>query len=274
MNPAPKFASDLYRGTASYYDRYRPPYPDELFDDLRQRLPLRAGGRVLDLACGTGQMAFPLARHSGELVAVDQEEESVAFGQAKAEAAGVTNIVWVTGSAETVYVAGQFELITIGNAYHRLDRPVVARRMRSWLSPDGGVALVWADTPSQGDQSWQKALEELFVTWMAKVGTTDRVPAGWQADMQHDPHERVLQHAGFDYVGKFEFIAEQIWTVETLVGFAYSTSLLNRNALGDMAAEFEQDSAQRLGPFTSDGTFRQQVGYAYELARITGRGPR
>jgi ubiquinone/menaquinone biosynthesis C-methylase UbiE len=269
VRPAHQFRTDLYQGTAPDYDRYRPPYPEALFDDLRQTLPLRGHEKVLDLACGTGQIAFPLARHTAEVLAVDQEEESVAFGRAKAEAAGVTNISWLTGAAETVALGGHFDLITVGNAYHRLDRPAVAERMRSWLSPGGSVALLWADSPSQGDQPWQKAVEELFVEWMAKARTTDRVPAGWQAAIEEDPHEQVLCRAGFDYVGKFEFTAEQTWTVETLVGFAYSTSLLNRRALGDMATELERDFDKRLSACTSDGTFRQSVSYAYELARTT-----
>jgi hypothetical protein len=29
----PQFRSDLYRGTASYYDRFRVPYPQSLLDD-------------------------------------------------------------------------------------------------------------------------------------------------------------------------------------------------------------------------------------------------
>ena len=266
MSPARRFATDLYRGTAPYYDRYRPPYPDELFGDLRQRLPLPGSGRVLDLGCGTGQIAFPLAGHAAEVIAIDQEEESVAFGRAKAEAVGATNIVWLTGSAETAAVRGSFQLVTVGNAYHRLDRPAVARRMRSWIVSGGGVALLWADTPSQGDQQWQKAMKELYIRWMAKAGTTDRVPSGWQADMEHDPHERVLVRAGFDYVGKFAFISEHIWTLETLIGFAYSTSLLSQLALGEKASAFEHDVAERLAPYTSDGTFHQPIGYSYELA--------
>jgi ubiquinone/menaquinone biosynthesis C-methylase UbiE len=106
-----RFRTDLYRGTAPFYDRYRPPYPEELMDDLRQRLPASGRGRLLDLACGTGQIAFPLADAFAEVWAVDQEEESVAYGRAKAEAGGITNITWVSGSAESVALDGSFELV-------------------------------------------------------------------------------------------------------------------------------------------------------------------
>jgi ubiquinone/menaquinone biosynthesis C-methylase UbiE len=54
-------ARTLYRGTAECYDRFRPRYLATLVDDLRARVHFDDAGRVLDLACGTGQVAFALA---------------------------------------------------------------------------------------------------------------------------------------------------------------------------------------------------------------------
>jgi SAM-dependent methyltransferase len=263
-----EFRTDLYRGTAPYYDRYRPPYPPALFDDLRQRVPVSDGGRLLDLACGTGQIAVPLAKHFSEVWAVDQEAESVAYGEARAKTRGINNITWVTGSAETVVLSGSFELIAVGNAFHRLNRPVVAERMRSWLKSGAGVALVWGNSPWRGDRPWQRTMDELFVDWMAGAAATDGVPAGWKAAIARDPHEQVLRRVGFDYVGKFEFRVEQVWTVEMLIGFVYSTSFLNRQVLGDRAADFERHLTERLLSCQADGLFHESASYAYELARV------
>ena len=71
-----RFRTDLYAGTAEDYDRFRPPYPEALVDDLRARVPLGPGGWVLDFACGAGQVAFALAAHARAVVAVDQEPGS------------------------------------------------------------------------------------------------------------------------------------------------------------------------------------------------------
>lgn len=262
-----RFRTDLYRGTAPFYDRYRPAYPEALLDDLRHRLRVSGSGRLLDLACGTGQIAIPLARHFGEVWAVDQEEESVAYGRANAEAGGISNIAWVTGSAESAELDGPFDLIAIGNAFQRLNRQVVAERMYSWLRPGGGVALLWGATPWAGARPWQRAMGELLELWVAKTSATDRVPAGWEAAMDRDPHELVLRRAGFDSVERFEFSVRQTWTVETLTGFVYSTSFLNREVLGDRLAAFEQDLAERLVASVPEGTFELDTCYAYDLAR-------
>ncbi|MGH9045127.1 MAG: hypothetical protein ACRDVP_09915 [Acidimicrobiales bacterium] len=81
------------------------------------------------------------------------------------------------------------------------------------------------------------------------------------------PHEAVLREAGLDYLGKFEFATDQDWTVESLIGFAYSTSMLNRLALGEHVDDFETEIGERLSSAASDGRFVQHASYTYELAR-------
>jgi SAM-dependent methyltransferase len=268
-----EFRRDLFRGTAPYYDRHRPPYPDALLADLRRRLPVSGTGRLLDLACGTGQLALPLAGAFTQVVAVDQEPDFVEYGRARSADTGITNITWMRGSAETVVLDGGFELITIGNAFHRLDRSLVAERALSWVGPGGGIALVWGDGPNLGESRWQAVFQEVCARWVEELGATDRVPAGWQAVIDRDPHEQVLRRAGFDYVGRWEFTMEQTWTVETLIGFVYSTSYLARPVLGDRAAEFEADLGRRLRAEVPSGQFLRTATYAYQLARrpsVTG----
>jgi SAM-dependent methyltransferase len=267
MEREPSFRTDLYRGTAAFYDRYRPPYPAALLEDLAGRLPLSGRGSLLDLACGTGQIALPLANRFAEVVAVDQEEEMVAYGRAKAESAGVANIRWVAASAETAGLEGPFELVAIGNAFHRLKRQVVAERAFSWLQPGGGIALLWGDILAQGDAAWQAAMGALFEEWMAKLDAADRLPGGWEAAMDRHPHEKVLAGAGLDYVGTYEFVVEQTWTVETLTGLVYSTSFLNRVALGDQAGAFEADLAALMHSYEPSGVLQVSASYAYQLAK-------
>ena len=64
-------ANDLFRGAAQYYERYRVPYPQEVFDWIINEYRLDGRGRLLDGGCGTGQVALPLSRWFGEVVAID-----------------------------------------------------------------------------------------------------------------------------------------------------------------------------------------------------------
>lgn len=267
MAADPRYRTDLFRGVAPYYDAFRPPYPPEMLEDLLGRVPISGAGRLLDLACGTGQIALPLADRFVEVWAVDQEEGSIAWGRSSPRARALTNVTWLRGRAETVELEGPFELVAIGNAFHRLDRDVVAGRVVDWLGPGGCVALLWSPVPWVGRAPWQPALGRLLGEWMQRAGATDRVPPGWEAAIDADPHEQVLQRAGLDYVGRFEFGREQTWTLETLKGFVYSTSFLNRGALGSMVDEFEWELARWVTSFGPEGTLGEVNSFVYELAR-------
>ncbi|MCI2417486.1 methyltransferase domain-containing protein [Saccharopolyspora sp. K220] len=56
---------------AERYDRSRPAYPVEMFNDLVALAPLGSNARVLEIGCGTGQATLPLARLGCTVTAVE-----------------------------------------------------------------------------------------------------------------------------------------------------------------------------------------------------------
>ncbi|MEU0429967.1 class I SAM-dependent methyltransferase [Streptomyces canus] len=116
------FQSDLYQGTASYYDRFRLSYPDTMLADLGRRTSPSGRGRLLDLACGTGQLTFPLRDRFADVWAVDAESDMTQVIRAKAAATmDAAHVRAVTAKAEELDMeAGSIELIVIGNAPHRV----------------------------------------------------------------------------------------------------------------------------------------------------------
>lgn len=262
-----RFGRDLYRGTANFYDEFRRPYPTEVIDALRTRVPLGPESRVLDLACGTGQLAFGLASAVHDVVAVDQEGEFIELGRAKARRLSVENIHWMQGSAEDVELVGPFDAVTIGNAFHRLHRDEVINRLVPALSPSGCVALFWSWTPWSGERPWQRALARVVDRWVDRLGARNRVPEGWAREIEQVPHRQILIDAGLDDEGRFEFPMAETWTIASLIGIIYSSSHLNREVLGPRAAAFEQDVRTELLPHAESGQFRQDQTYAVELAR-------
>jgi ubiquinone/menaquinone biosynthesis C-methylase UbiE len=266
---SPAFRADLYRGTASYYDRYRLPYPDELIDDLCRRVDAE-GGRLLDLACGPGTVTFALCDRFTEVWAVDQERETIAFAEHKSAELGVENVRWSTGRAEDVDGEEPFDLVTIGTAFHRLDRARVAGLVMRWLRPGGHVALLWSATPLGGTEPWQECYIEVFTDWLDRVDARNRLPADFEEHMEQLPHERVLEDAGFDVLGRYEFAGQHDWSVADLIGLIYSTSLLPRPVLGERADEFEADFEARMRAVEPSGIFREHTSFAYDLARRPG----
>lgn len=123
----PEFRRDLYRGAARHYDRFRVPYPQDLIKDLLARADVGAEDRVLDLACGTGQISFALHGYVNDVLAVDQEDDMIGVGREKAETLAAHNIRFAISTAENLVAPDEsFDLIAIGNAFQRLRREKVA----------------------------------------------------------------------------------------------------------------------------------------------------
>lgn len=259
----PSFATDLFAGTAEYYARYRVPYPQELIDDLRVRAGITGEGRLLDLACGTGGVALPMHSFFSEVWAVDQEPEMVEVGRQKAEKCGAANVVWTVGRAEDVVAEpGSFELITIGCAFHRLDRRLIAERALRCLPPGRCIATLECNVAWRGTEAWQHALAEVITRWTDGHGTA-RMPAG-----PCEPyHEEILEAAGFEGVKDYRFPMPHVWTLDSLIGYAYSTSKASRAVLGDRAEAFEADLRGALLDQDPSGIYREAIDFCYILAR-------
>ncbi len=235
--------------------------------DLARRVQVSGRGRLLDLACGTGQLAFPLRRWFGEVWAVDQEPDMIEVVRAKAAAARAPEVRPVVSSAETLAAPPEhFELAVIGNAFHRLDRDLVAGRIFSWLQPGGHLALFWTSQPWDGEQGWQRALAAALDRWKAALGAGHRIPADWARARARRPDAEVLADAGFELAGSHEFVIEHRWTLAELAGLVRSTSFLSAAVLGDQAAAFEADLAASLGHYGDDGGLTGTMSFVYELA--------
>jgi SAM-dependent methyltransferase len=263
-----EFRRDLFRGTARYYERFRMPYPQDLIDDLARRSGADGVGRLLDLACGTGQISFALQDRFAEVWAVDQEPDMISVVREKAAAVGLGHIRVLTSAVEELSAPGEsFDLVAIGNAFHRLRRETVAAHAFRWLRPDRFLALVWGGSPWEGEEPWQRALSATVRRWRARAGAGDRIPPGWEQDRRERPDLPILQQAGFDVVGDYQFHVAHEWTPDTLVGFVFSTGGLSRVALGDLAPRFEEDLRGELLACRPDGRFPQLIGFGYQLAR-------
>jgi SAM-dependent methyltransferase len=262
----PEFRRDLYAGTARDYERFRVPYPRELIDHLAAQSGADGTGRLLDLACGTGQLAFALRRYFAEVWAVDQEPGMAAVTRQKAGPSGGVRVL-VSAAEELAAPDESFDLVTIGNAFHRLPRATVAARAFCWLRPGRLLALAWGGSPwdagPAGPAPWQEVLRAAMERWRAATAG-GRIPAGYERARRD---RAVLRDAGFREAGRREFRVTQEWTAQALAGYLLSTSVLSRAALGARVQDFEAGLRRELRACQPRGLFRQETTFACELAR-------
>ena len=102
---------------AGDYQRARPDYSDEAGRWLAERLDLRPGRKVVDIAAGTGKLTRALVATGAKVVAV----EPVA-GMRERLAAALTGVELLDGVAEAIPLDdASVHAATVGQAFHWFD---------------------------------------------------------------------------------------------------------------------------------------------------------
>src|SRR2546427_9467293 len=79
-------------------------------DGIVNLLALPQGSRILDLCCGHGRHAIPLAQHGYQITGLDLSERLLERAEAEAEAQGV-NIRWVHRDMKHVPFENEFDAV-------------------------------------------------------------------------------------------------------------------------------------------------------------------
>ena len=122
--------------SADAYERGRPGYPTAAIRWLAERVPLRAGVTVVDLAAGTGKLSRPLAATGARVIAV---EPLTAMRSAIGR-----EIEALAGTAESIPLPdGSAGAVTVGQAFHWFDGEPALAEIHRVLRPRGTLALLW-----------------------------------------------------------------------------------------------------------------------------------
>lgn len=105
-----------------------------------RRIHPRAGESVLDLAGGTGDIAFRMARSGADIVVSDINPEMLAVGRQRAARRGLDRLRWVEANAETLepFDDARFDAVTIAFGIRNVtDIPAALRSIHRVLKFGG-----------------------------------------------------------------------------------------------------------------------------------------
>ncbi|MEC8643664.1 MAG: bifunctional 2-polyprenyl-6-hydroxyphenol methylase/3-demethylubiquinol 3-O-methyltransferase UbiG [Pseudomonadota bacterium] len=165
------------RGPMAPLHAFAPVRIDYILDSVR-RLGTSENGRldglrILDIGCGGGILAEPMARLGGQVTGIDATPEAIAAAAAHATAAGL-EIDYRCITAEALAATGAtFDLIYASEVIeHVTDRRLFAASIASMLAPGGTVVITTINRTLASLALAKVALEYIFRV----------VPAG-----THDP---------------------------------------------------------------------------------------
>lgn len=240
--------SERFAGTAAHYARSRPGYGEDAIEYLVDRFGVDEDDRVLDLGCGTGQIAVPLAAHAGTVIAMDPNGAMLAEGRKRAVEVGVHGVEWRQGSdADVDDSLAPLRLTTMGRSFHWMDQERTLARLQSITEPGGGVALL--DDPewlTQGQADWQAAVYDVVGEYVDDL--PERVDP---ADVEYDqPWDDLLAAEGLVAVETRTFAVERTWDLDWIVAYVGSLSFAS-TAVRRGGDAFASDLRARLEPLGS-----------------------
>jgi SAM-dependent methyltransferase len=122
------------------YDKARPRYPDELFDDLVDLAGLEANSRLLEIACGTGKATVPLAERGYAITSIEMGSSLAAV--ARRNLATYPKVrVTVASFEEWEAAVEPFDLLYVASAWHWLDPELRYGKAASLLYKGGTLAF-------------------------------------------------------------------------------------------------------------------------------------
>lgn len=146
---------------AELYDRARPSYPEQVFDDLAELARLEARARVLEIGCGTGIATRPLAERGYRVTCVELGEQLARVAQRTLAAFPDVEIV-VSDFERWEPPRDDYDAVVAFTAFHWLSSTVRYAKPASVLRDGGALAVVATNhaLPADGDPFFADVQED------------------------------------------------------------------------------------------------------------------
>ncbi|HEY0321520.1 MAG TPA: class I SAM-dependent methyltransferase [Pyrinomonadaceae bacterium] len=136
-NPTERFSSRVEN-----YIKYRPGYPPEIIELLKEECGLTASSRIADVGSGTGILSEMFLKNGHKVYGIEPNREMREAGERLLHP--YSNFKSIEGVAEATGLEdGSVDFVTAGQAFHWFDRKGARLEFLRILKPEGWTVLIW-----------------------------------------------------------------------------------------------------------------------------------
>ena len=202
---------DHFSKVSKLYSKYRPSYPDELFQYLVSISP--SNKIALDCATGSGQAALALAKYFEHVIATDASSSQIAnaFQHEKIE--------YRVATAEDSKLDDEsVDLVTAAQAVHWFNFENFFKEARRVLKPDGIIAF-WTYSHLHSIHEIDSIIGEFYI---------ETINPYWPPERKFvEEHYKTIPFS-FSEISAPQFEIRDRWTLHNITGYLNSWSAVQR----------------------------------------------
>jgi len=202
---------DNFSKQADIYAKYRPSYPQPLFDFILQHIDKKEN--AWDCATGNGQSAEVLAKYFEKVFATDISQKQIANAKQAA------NIYYSIQPADkTGFPGNTFDLITVSQALHWFATVEFYNEVKRIAKPSSVFA------------AWSYSLLHVSpeVDKLIRLFYTNVIGPYWDAERKYVDEEYKTIPFPFREIAAPKFNIEYYWTIEELKGYLDTWSAVQK----------------------------------------------
>ena len=261
---------ELFSGTHEYYAKYRPGIPEEVINIIVKHFDIKPSDRILDIGCGTGQVALAIEGKCGEMVCLDSDPKMLKQAK-KATKDSKIKVVWINrGSKDLEKIKenlGTFRVATICRAFHWMDQEQVLKDLNDLINEDGGIAIFGDASFWTGQEEWQRTARRVVQKYLGEERR-----AGKATFKQSDElWENILARSVFRFIKTHDVPIIRSWDVESIIGYVLSTAFAAPHLFGDQLDRFKEETKNILLSINQKGVFQENAVWSIVLGSKKSR---
>jgi ubiquinone/menaquinone biosynthesis C-methylase UbiE len=202
---------DNFSKQADIYAKYRPQYPQQLFDFILRHVDKRQ--TAWDCATGNGQSAKVLAKYFEKIFATDISQKQIDNAEQAA------NIYYsVQPSEQTNFADNTFDLITVSQALHWFATDKFYNELNR-IAKRGSVFAAWSYSLLYVSPEINKQIRSFY---------TNIIGPYWDFERKYVDEEYKTIPFPFSEITTPDFNMEYYWTIEELEGYISTWSALQK----------------------------------------------
>lgn len=144
------------------YDKYRPEYPNKLFDDIISYSQIGSGSNLIEIGIGTGQATLPFIQRGCNITGIELGDKLSTFVAEKYK--GHSNFKVINADFMLYPIEENFyDLIYCATAFHWLPKEEAYSKIMKSLKKGGTLALFWNHPfPSREDDPSNMASDKIY----------------------------------------------------------------------------------------------------------------